>query len=114
LVNSAGWASGRPQGEPLKSNNILVSDNSFISGDGSATQSIFVRNELADQSTERKDQYYRNITTEDNLIYNGHSFGITVGQTNGLTTNSAIQYRVSWLDLNFPDSLTRQIKLQKS
>jgi hypothetical protein len=38
-----------------------------------------VRNELADQPTERKDQYYRNITIEDNLIYNGHYFGITVG-----------------------------------
>jgi Concanavalin A-like lectin/glucanases superfamily/PKD domain/Right handed beta helix region len=69
----------------IKSNNILVSDNRFISGDGSATQSIFMRNELADQPTERKDQYYRNITIENNLIYNGHSHGITVGETNGLT-----------------------------
>jgi PKD domain/Concanavalin A-like lectin/glucanases superfamily len=69
----------------IKSHNIRISDNIFNSGGGSATQSIFMRNELADQPQRRDDQFYSNIVIENNLIYNGHSHGITVGETNGLT-----------------------------
>ncbi len=68
----------------IKSKNIHVYDNKFISGEGSATQSIFMRNELADQSPGTTDQYYKNIVIENNLISNGHSHGISVGETNGL------------------------------
>lgn len=69
----------------IVSNNIRISDNTFNSGGGSATQSIFMRNEQADQTTGRVDKFYNNITIENNLIYNGHSHGITVGETNGIT-----------------------------
>lgn len=69
----------------IVSHNIRISDNTFNSGGGSATQSIFMRNEQADQTTGRVDKFYNNITIENNLIYNGHSHGITVGETNGLT-----------------------------
>jgi hypothetical protein len=69
----------------IVSHNILISDNTLNSGEGSATQSIFMRNEQADQPASHDDQFYNNITIENNLIYNGHSHGITVGETNGLT-----------------------------
>jgi hypothetical protein len=72
----------------IKSNNIRISDNRLISGAGSATQAIFMRNELADQKIERRDQYYSSITIQNNLIYNGHSHGITVGETNVVTVSN--------------------------
>jgi PKD domain/Concanavalin A-like lectin/glucanases superfamily/Right handed beta helix region len=68
----------------IKSHNIRISDNTFNSAGGSATQTIFMRNELADQPQRRDDQFYSNIVIENNLIYNGHPHGITIGETNGL------------------------------
>ena len=34
------------------------------------------------------EMYYQNITIENNVIYNAHSHGITVGETDGLTISN--------------------------
>ena len=41
--------------------------------------------------------FYRNILIEDNLIYNAHAHGITVGETDGLTiqNNTVLQNKAS-------------------
>jgi hypothetical protein len=67
------------------SGNIKIARNRLLSGDGPATQSIFMRNEQADQNPSAKGRYYSNISIIDNLIHNGHLHGITVGETNGVT-----------------------------
>jgi nitrous oxidase accessory protein NosD len=68
----------------LVSRDITVRRNRLVSGDGPATQSIFLRNEKADKSPLSGELMYANIIIEDNLIHNGHSNGIYVGQTNGV------------------------------
>lgn len=69
-------------GEPSK--NVVISGNIMNSGEGSATHSIFLRNEDADSNPGDTEAYYENFVITDNVIYNGHVHGITVGQTNGL------------------------------
>ena len=68
----------------LVSSDITISHNRFLSGNGPSTQSIFVRNEQADGKVAAPDRFYSNITVVDNLIHNGHSHGITIGETNGV------------------------------
>lgn len=65
--------------------NILIEDNVLDAGDGVAAQSIFMRNEKYDRSHDPDPELmYQNITIQNNVIYNGDSHGITVGETNGL------------------------------
>ena len=49
------------------------------------TQSIFMRNEVVDQGLAGANMYYQNVLIENNIIYNAHTHGITVGETIGLT-----------------------------
>ena len=44
-----------------------------------------MRNELVDQGKAGLEMYYQNITIDNNVIYNAHTHGITVGETIGLT-----------------------------
>ncbi|EEB82541.1 right-handed parallel beta-helix repeat-containing protein [Roseobacter sp. GAI101] len=64
---------------------ILIRHNRLDMGQGSFTQSIFMRNEAVDSQDATDAMYYRNVTIEENSIYNGHLHGITVGETDGLT-----------------------------
>ncbi|MEJ2003095.1 MAG: right-handed parallel beta-helix repeat-containing protein, partial [Maritimibacter sp.] len=73
----------------LVSKDIHIADNIFDSGDGAATQSIWMRNERVDQSGgSDPDLYYSNIVIENNVIYNGHVHGIAVGETDGLVISN--------------------------
>jgi Ca2+-binding RTX toxin-like protein len=72
-------------GTTSPSTNIVIRGNILDSGDGSWTQSIFMRNDQVDQGFAGSEMFYQNVLIEDNLIYNAHSHGITVGETNGLT-----------------------------
>ena len=67
------------------------------SGAGDWTQSIFMRNEVVDLGQAGKEMFYRNILIEDNVIYNAHAHGITVGETDGLTirNNTVLQNKAS-------------------
>jgi hypothetical protein len=68
----------------LVSNNIKIQRNRLLSGNGPATQAIFMRNEQSDKNTTNEDRFYSDITVEDNLIHNGHLHGIMVGETRRL------------------------------
>lgn len=74
------WTSGTnsPSAE------ITIRHNRLDMGEGSFTQSIFMRNEAVDSQGATREMYYRNVTIEENSIYNGHLHGITVGETDGL------------------------------
>jgi hypothetical protein len=70
------------------SSNIVIRNNTLDIGEGNATQSIFMRNDMVDQGLAGKDMFYRNVLIEGNVIVNGHLHGITVGETAGLVIRS--------------------------
>ncbi len=74
------WTSGTDS----PSTNITIRGNRLDIGEGDLTQSIFMRNEAVDQGLAGSEMFYQNILIEDNVIVNGHSHGITVGETAGL------------------------------
>lgn len=59
--------------------NLTIRDN-IITASSAASQTIFVGNELATVGGEQ----YKNITVENNTIYNGHSNGIMISGTDGV------------------------------
>ena len=75
------WTNGTTK----PSTDIVIRGNILNSGRGGWTQSIFMRNELVDTKRAGDEMFYRNITIENNVIYNAHAHGITVGETRGLT-----------------------------
>ena len=75
------------------SHDIEISDNILLSGSGAATQTIFLRNEQADQTPNSDTQFYSNISIKNNLIQNGHVHGISVGETNNVeVSNNTLLY----------------------
>lgn len=82
--------------------NITIKNNLFDIGNGSWTQSIFIRNEEVDMGRAGLEMYYQNILIEGNIIYNYHTHGITVGETDGLTIryNSVIYAEGDPLDID--------------
>ena len=60
-----------------------IRGNFFDMGTGRRVQTIFMRNGRA-EGTGDLDLYYKNILIEDNVIYNGHVHGISIGETVGL------------------------------
>lgn len=71
--------------------NLTIRGNVFDIGEGTWAQTIFMRNIEGERGN--TDLYYRNITIEDNTIYNSHANGIVVGATDGLVlqNNTLIQ-----------------------
>jgi hypothetical protein len=72
-------------GTSTPSSDIVIRNNQLDIGEGSFTQSIFMRNEAVDAQGGGEDMFYQNVLIEENHIYNGHLHGITVGETDGLT-----------------------------
>ncbi|WP_210526173.1 right-handed parallel beta-helix repeat-containing protein [Rubellimicrobium arenae] len=71
------------------STNITIRDNILDIGDGTSTQSVFMRNELVDTGQASFARMaYQNVRIENNTITNAHAHGITVGETNGLVIAS--------------------------
>ena len=66
------------------STNITIRGNVLDIGEGGQTQSIFMRNDMVDRGLAGTEMFYQNVLIEDNVIYNAHSHGITVGETAGL------------------------------
>ena len=66
------------------STDIIIRNNVLDMGEGSYSQTIFMRNESVDSQGGGRDMYYQNVLIEGNTIYNGHLHGITVGETDGL------------------------------
>lgn len=65
------------------SRDIVVTGNIIDSGAGSATQGIFVNNEVFGRGD--TGHVYQNITISDNIIYNGASNGIAIVGANNVT-----------------------------
>ncbi len=84
------WTSGTS----VPSTDIIIRGNLLDIGEGSWAQAIFMRNELVDTGRSGEEMFYRNILIEDNIIYNAHTHGITVGETDGLIIrqNSVLRY----------------------
>jgi Right handed beta helix region/PKD domain/Concanavalin A-like lectin/glucanases superfamily len=74
------WTTGTT--EP--SSNIKIIDNFLNAGEGTWTQSIFLRNELVDHGKAGQEMFYQNVVIANNVIRNAHTNAITVGQTNNL------------------------------
>ena len=71
-------------GTDSPSTNVVIRANILNSAGGDLTQSIFMRNEEVDTGRAGTAMFYRNILIEDNVIYNAHTHGISVGETAGL------------------------------
>ncbi len=64
------WATGAES----NSKNIFIRDNVLDSGDGMASQSIFLHNETYNSTGQK----FQNIQVTGNVIYNSHTHGISV------------------------------------
>lgn len=84
------WTSGTD----TPSTDIVIRGNLLDIGEGNWTQSIFMRNEMVDSHGSGPEMFYQNILIEDNIIYNAHGHGITVGETDGLVirNNSILRH----------------------
>jgi len=67
-------------GTDSPSTDIVIRDNILNSGAGVGTQTILMGNEAVNNQGAGEEMYYRNVTIENNTIYNSHLHGITVGQ----------------------------------
>ncbi|SMY09306.1 PKD domain-containing protein [Flavimaricola marinus] len=75
-------------GTDSPSTDIVIENNVLDIGDGTYTQSIFMRNEEVDMGLAGEEMYYQNITITNNVIVNGHLAGITVGETDGIVVSN--------------------------
>ncbi|WP_372836929.1 right-handed parallel beta-helix repeat-containing protein [Puniceibacterium confluentis] len=75
-------------GTDLPSTDITIRGNRLDIGAGTATQTIFMRNDLVDRGLAGPEMFYRDILIEENVIVNAHAHGITVGETDGLIIRS--------------------------
>lgn len=71
-------------GTKIVSENIYIRENIIEAGEGTGTQSIFIRNDRY-EATKSDALLYKNIVVSDNVIYNGHYHGITATDVNGLS-----------------------------
>lgn len=67
--------------------NVTITGNILDTGEGAASQSIFIRNEQMATGGKYAEDYL-NISITDNLIYNGHQHGIYVADTTGLDVSN--------------------------
>jgi hypothetical protein len=66
------------------SSNIKIVDNFLNVGNGSFTQSIFMRNEAVDTGVAGATLFYKDVVIANNVIRNSHVNAIYVGETNNL------------------------------
>lgn len=78
------WTNGTTR----PSTDIMIRGNTLDIGEGNATQSIFMRNDLVDRGLAGEEMFYQRVTIEDNVIVNGHTNGIIVGETSGLVVRN--------------------------
>ena len=57
---------------PSATTNVTIRNNMLDMGQGSWTESIFIRNEVVDQGLAGTSMYYKNILIENNTISNAH------------------------------------------
>ena len=97
-------------GTDSPSTEIIIRNNYLDIGEGSATQSIFMRNDQVDQGLAGTEMFYSDVTIEENTIVNGHAHGITVGETDGLIiSNNTILHA----DGDSPDGTDPDLEIPK-
>jgi parallel beta-helix repeat protein len=64
--------------------NVVIAGNVLMASGLGGSQSIFIRNEEFGSPNDPTAGRYRNITVADNLIYNAHTWGIYVADTDGV------------------------------
>jgi hypothetical protein len=64
---------------------ITIRGNVLLAGQGGVTQSIFMRNDMVDRGLAGEELFYRDILIEENVIVNGHSNAIVLGEALGAT-----------------------------
>ncbi|MBP1804918.1 right-handed parallel beta-helix repeat-containing protein [Rubellimicrobium aerolatum] len=100
------WTMGTTQ----PSTDIVIRDNVLDIGEGSFTQSIFMRNEEVDLGRAGTEMFYQNVLIENNTITNGHVHGIMVGETAGLTIrNNSVLHA----DGDRPDAADSGVEIPK-
>ena len=84
------------------SEDVIIRGNFLDSGDGGWTQSIFIFNEVVFRNGAGYESYFRNFLIEDNVIYNDHVHGITIGAVDGLQilNNTLLHNTASNLPVN--------------
>ncbi len=75
-------------GTTAPSTNIRITNNLLDIGEGSSTQSIFMRNEMVDSYGAGKAMYYQNVVISNNIIRNADGHGISVGETTNLVVDN--------------------------
>lgn len=81
---------------------ITIRDNIFdIGANGRFTQTIFMGNEAVNNGA-GEEMYYGDITIVNNVIYNSHSAGISIGESNGLTIRNNTALKVSGNPITYP------------
>ena len=64
---------------------VTIRGNLLDAAGGLQTQSIFIRNEVAERDAARREEMlYRDFVIEDNVIRNGHLHGITISNARGV------------------------------
>lgn len=96
-------------GTDAPNTDITIRGNILDIGEGQWTQSIFMRNEEVDTGKAGSEMFYQNVLIEENTILNGHSHGITVGETNGLTIRNNSVLSIDTSDDNFNSTPTIRI-----
>ncbi len=75
------WSAGY---NTLNTEDLVIRGNFLNSAGGAATQSILILNETFPDSGVK----YKNITVEDNVIYNGHIHGVTIEYADGVNISN--------------------------
>lgn len=89
----------RTNGATRPSTDVVIRGNHPDSACGKWAQIIFVRNDLVDQGLASfEDMTCRSILIEGNTVINGHSCGISVGETDGLVIRDNVALSVAVLD----------------
>lgn len=67
---------------------VEISNNFLDSGNGAATQGIFILNEDFGRAGSPAEGYFENITITDNLVHNGMRNGISVAAVDGVVVSN--------------------------
>ena len=100
------WTSGTDS----PSTDIVIRGNVLDIGNGTMTQSIFMRNEVVDKGLAGSEMFYQNVLIEENIITNAHQHGIVVGETAGLVIR---QNTVLHADGGNPDGLDSSVEIPR-
>ncbi len=97
-------------GTTSPSTDIVIDGNLLDIGQGDPVQSIFIRNDVVDRGLAGAEMFYQRVTITDNVIVNGQTHGITVGETDGLMiANNTVVHS----DGGYPDGVDSSVEIPR-